>query len=172
MKVRSKTLVGEKYVNVDPGTPDSPALPNGGELPMSQSRSSVQLDDILSTFSVARRARLRRLLSGLGRGLGGSHAVGAAIGGASTLMIGGKRFSNTLAPEHRAVARLIPDLTTIFRAVDERRVMLQRLIVAARRVGRDVAAQNAALRSGLRELPPLLTTTRQATAHLARVGDR
>src|SRR5437763_4323356 len=69
VQVRAKTLVGENYVDVDPGTPDSPALPNGGELPMTQSRSSVQLDDILSTFIVARRARLRRLLSGLAGGL-------------------------------------------------------------------------------------------------------
>ena len=169
--VRAKTLVGENYVDVDPGTAPSPALPSGGELPMGRGSAAVQLDDILSTVSVQRRARLRRLLNGLGAGVGDSHAVGAAVDGVSSLLAGGKRFSNAVAPEREALARLIPDLSRVFRAVGERRAMIQQLVQAARRSASDVAAQDAALRAGLRELPPLLTSAGRTTTHLARVGN-
>jgi phospholipid/cholesterol/gamma-HCH transport system substrate-binding protein len=171
VQVRAKTLVGENYVDVDPGTTGAPALPSGGELPMSRGSASVQLDDILSTFSVQRRVRLRRLLSGLGAGLADSRSVGATVDGVSALLVGGKRGSNALVTEREALARLIPDLSRIFRAVGDRRVMIEQLVRAARRTATDVAAQDAALRAGLRELPPLLTSTRNTTTHLAAVGD-
>jgi phospholipid/cholesterol/gamma-HCH transport system substrate-binding protein len=170
VQVRSKTLVGENYVDLDPGTPSSPAVPDGGELPIARTKASTQLDDILSTISPKRRVRLQRLLSGLGTGLGDSKAVGAGVGGAAELLSGAKRLVNPLDAERESVRRLVADLGTVFTAVGERGAMIRRLVTAARSASTTIAAEDAALRAGLRELAPALEQTRRTTTHLAAVG--
>jgi phospholipid/cholesterol/gamma-HCH transport system substrate-binding protein len=172
VQVRAKTLVGENYVDLDPGTPASPAVPDGGELPIARAKRSTQLDDILSTISPPRRVRLQRLLSGLGSGVGDSKAVGAGVTGVSDLLLGGKRIFNPLAAERESLRRLVADLGTVFRAIGERRIMIQRLVSAARRTATTVAAEDEALRAGLRELPGALVQVRRTTARVAALGGR
>ena len=48
--LRAKSLLGETYVELTPGTQTAPKLPDGGSLPRTQISPSVQLDQILSTF--------------------------------------------------------------------------------------------------------------------------
>ena len=48
--LRSKTLLGETYVELSPGNPDGPKLPDGGSLPQAQVAPTVQLDQIFSAF--------------------------------------------------------------------------------------------------------------------------
>ena len=59
--LRQKTLLGETYVELTPGHPDSPKVPEGGMLAVTQVAPSVQLDEIFRTFD---RARGRRSRSG------------------------------------------------------------------------------------------------------------
>jgi phospholipid/cholesterol/gamma-HCH transport system substrate-binding protein len=170
VQVRAKTLVGENYVDLDPGTAASPRVPDGGELPIARAEASTQLDDILSTISVERRARLQRLLSGLGSGLGDDRAVASGIGGAADVLNGAKRLVDPLYAERQSVRRLVADLGTVFTAVGDRRTMIQRLVTAARRASKTIASEDEALRAGLRQLPPALEQVRHTTAHLAAVG--
>jgi phospholipid/cholesterol/gamma-HCH transport system substrate-binding protein len=172
VQVRAKTLVGENYVDLDPGSAASPAVPEGGELPLARAKISAQLDDILSTISPPRRARLRRLLAGLGPGTGDSKAVGAGVSGVSDLLDGGKRLFNPLAVERESLRSLVAHLGTVFHAVGERRAMIARLVLAARRTASTVAAEDHALRAGLSELPSALVQVRQTSTHLAAVGER
>src|ERR671926_1885038 len=44
--LRQKTLLGETYVELTPGTPGSPYIPEGGRLKNAQVKGSVQLDEI------------------------------------------------------------------------------------------------------------------------------
>jgi len=168
VQVRAKTLVGENYVDLEPGT--GAPVPDGGELPITRTKPATQLDDILSTFSPRRRARLQRLLSGVGPGLGDSRAVGRAISGVSELLEGGKRIAPALDDERDALRGLVADLGVVFRAVGERRDQIAQLVGAARRSATLVAGEDRALRAGLRELPPTLKQVRSTTSRLARVG--
>jgi phospholipid/cholesterol/gamma-HCH transport system substrate-binding protein len=55
--LRQKTLLGETYVELSPGNPHGPILPDGGTLSQAQVAPSVQLDQIFSAFDpVTRRA--------------------------------------------------------------------------------------------------------------------
>ncbi|HEX6391677.1 MAG TPA: MlaD family protein, partial [Solirubrobacteraceae bacterium] len=170
VQVRAKTLVGENYVDVEPGA--GGAIADGGELPMTRAKPATQLDDILATFSPQRRARLRRLLSGVGPGLGDSRSVGRGVSGIADLLDGGKRVAPVLDEERDALRALVADLGVVFRAVGERRDLIAQLVGAARRSATLVAAEERALRSGLRELPGTLTQVRATTGRLARVGHR
>src|SRR5690242_4269953 len=48
--LRQKTLLGETYVELTPGTAAAPAVPEGGALPASRVSDTVELDEILRTF--------------------------------------------------------------------------------------------------------------------------
>jgi phospholipid/cholesterol/gamma-HCH transport system substrate-binding protein len=53
--LRQKTLLGETYVELSPGNPRGPSVPDGGSLPQAQVAPTVQLDEIFSTFDPATR---------------------------------------------------------------------------------------------------------------------
>ena len=57
--LREKTLLGETYVQLTPGSSNSPALADGGTLPTSQVVPAVQLDEIFNTFDPQTRAAFR-----------------------------------------------------------------------------------------------------------------
>src|SRR5918994_1059689 len=48
--LRQKTLQGETYLELTPGTRDAPTLPEGSTLPAAQVSDAVQLDEVLRTF--------------------------------------------------------------------------------------------------------------------------
>src|SRR2546423_8034869 len=48
--LRTKTLLGETYVELTPGSPNKPALPDDGLLARGQVKHSVQLDEIFNAF--------------------------------------------------------------------------------------------------------------------------
>src|SRR5205807_3534443 len=53
--LRAKTLLGETYIELSPGTRSAPKLRDGATLPRAQISPTVQLDQILSTFDPATR---------------------------------------------------------------------------------------------------------------------
>ena len=54
--LRTKTLLGETYIELTPGDRHGPKLADGGTLPKAQIAESVQLDEIFRTFDARTRA--------------------------------------------------------------------------------------------------------------------
>lgn len=54
--LRTKTLLGETYIELTPGSRNGPKLADGGTLPQAQIAESVQLDEIFRTFNAKTRA--------------------------------------------------------------------------------------------------------------------
>jgi phospholipid/cholesterol/gamma-HCH transport system substrate-binding protein len=67
--VRPKSLLGEKYVALDPGKSD--ALSSGSRLPQEQVARSVELQDVVNSLDLPTREKLRTLIVALGGGLAG-----------------------------------------------------------------------------------------------------
>jgi phospholipid/cholesterol/gamma-HCH transport system substrate-binding protein len=59
-------LEGNYYVNLQPGTPEAPALTSGATLSSPHNSGPVQLDRVLSALNSNTRANLQTLLQGLG----------------------------------------------------------------------------------------------------------
>ena len=59
--LRQKTLLGETYVELAPGSKSSGTIPDGGDLPEGQVADTVQLDEILRTFDPEDPRALLRL---------------------------------------------------------------------------------------------------------------
>jgi phospholipid/cholesterol/gamma-HCH transport system substrate-binding protein len=57
--LRTKTILGETYVQLTPGSPKSPDLPDGGMLPQGQVQNAVQLDTIFNALDPQTRQAFR-----------------------------------------------------------------------------------------------------------------
>jgi phospholipid/cholesterol/gamma-HCH transport system substrate-binding protein len=68
--IRSRIfLEGNFYVDLAPGTPESPILKSGATLPAANTSGPVQLDRILSSLNSNARSNLQKLVQGLGAAL-------------------------------------------------------------------------------------------------------
>jgi phospholipid/cholesterol/gamma-HCH transport system substrate-binding protein len=79
--LRTKTLLGETYIELTPGDRDGAKLADGGTLPRAQIAESVQLDEIFRTFDAQTRAAFQTwqqdaALAIAGRGADLSYAFG------------------------------------------------------------------------------------------------
>ena len=70
MKIRPRIfLEGNFFVDVSPGTPSAPTISDGDTLPMTQTATPVQLDQVLSALPADTRKSLQQTLEGLGTAL-------------------------------------------------------------------------------------------------------
>src|SRR3954463_843608 len=70
IKIRPRIfLEGNFFVDVKPGTPTAPTIDDGDTIPMTQTATPVQFDQVLSILQSDTRDSLRKTLDGLGTGL-------------------------------------------------------------------------------------------------------
>ena len=62
-------LEGNFFLDVKPGSPSAPELEEGGNIPITQTSTAVQLDEILTSLQAPERENLQRLLQGYGQAL-------------------------------------------------------------------------------------------------------
>jgi phospholipid/cholesterol/gamma-HCH transport system substrate-binding protein len=171
VRIRTKTIVGETYVELTPGTPAAGAIREGGVLPITQAQDAVQLDQILSTLDPARRRRLQELLQGFGGGLrGASASLNQTLDALSGTVDHAGPVAQALAAQSEQLGSLVGDLGQVFSALGDRAAAIRRLATAGLATATAVADQGAALRQALRELPATVIQARDTTAHLAAVG--
>jgi virulence factor Mce-like protein len=72
VRIRPASLFELKYVSLVPGSGEP--LPQGGTIPLQQSRVNVNLSDAFSVFDARTRRNLQLLLTGAGQGLAGRGA--------------------------------------------------------------------------------------------------
>ena len=70
MKIRPRIfLEGNFFVDVKPGTPSGPTIDDGDTIPITQTATPVQFDQVLSILQSDTRSSLQKTLDGLGTGL-------------------------------------------------------------------------------------------------------
>lgn len=168
--VRTKTLLGEGYIEIAPGRAGTPELPEGGRLataPIVQQR----LDDVLGTFSPKTRGEVRRLFAGLASAFKGrakplNRTLGnleAATGDLSTVL-------NTLGGQSRQLQRLVADSGAVFASLGRRSTAMQEIITQGNRVLATTGTRDRDLKQVLREFPPFLTSLRGTSAKLEQAS--
>src|SRR5436190_11810670 len=70
MKIRPRIfLEGNFFVDISPGAPSAPTIADGDTIPVTQTATPVQLDQVLSALQSDTRTNLQKTLEGLGTGL-------------------------------------------------------------------------------------------------------
>ena len=71
LKIRPRLfLEGNFYIDMKPGTPSTDEIDEGGMIPVAQTSTPVQLDQILTALQTDTRTSLQKTLKGLGEALG------------------------------------------------------------------------------------------------------
>lgn len=161
--LRLKTLLGEVFVALSPGSASAPKLPDGGTLPSDQVEPTQPLDKVLDTLNPRTQRNLDRLLAGLSTGLAGrGGALNAALGNAAPTTAELDTLASILNRDRPTVQGLVHDTGVVLRAVSARRSALAQLVNTGDRVLATTAARNRDLTATIDALasvmPPLRTT--------------
>jgi phospholipid/cholesterol/gamma-HCH transport system substrate-binding protein len=152
--LRLKTLFGETYVELTPGTRASGPVPDGGMLPDSAIAPSVELDEVLRTFNPRTRAAFRGWLQSQADAIAGRGAdINAAIGSLPGFVDSADGLLATLDSQSAAVRRLVSSTGTFFGAISEREGQLRGLITDANGLFQTTSARNRDLADVFRRLP-------------------
>jgi virulence factor Mce-like protein len=151
---RTKTLLGEGYVQIAPGRPRAPIIPDGGRIPASHVRPSVQLDQFLSAFDQGTRQRLRDLFAGLATSLAGRDTqLSDSLGHAPTVAQSAGQVLASIDAKRYQLERLIAAAAGIVGVVGSREGALQSAVTAGDHVLAQTAAERQALSATVAELP-------------------
>jgi phospholipid/cholesterol/gamma-HCH transport system substrate-binding protein len=172
--LRRKTLLGEPFIQLIPGTPEDQGgtmLAEGGQLPLGQTEPSVDLDEALRAFNPPTRRDLRLIFSELALGTKDQgSALNGALGNLRPTTEAGADVLGTLASQHQAVHSLIRDSGATLQALSERKGDLRNLLDAGNRVLATTGARDRELSQTVKLLPAALDQLRPTLALAQDVG--
>ena len=165
--LRPKSLLGEKYLDLFPGTGGAPALDDGGTLPINRVTVSTDLQDVINTFDQPTRDKLQVVIDNLGGGL-----AGEGVPTNQTIRYGTQDLTdlaviaNTLSQRDQQLQTVIQalDAVTAELAASDKRQALGELIANSDRLIKNLADQDAQIKTALAATNAALTKTNTALA--------
>jgi phospholipid/cholesterol/gamma-HCH transport system substrate-binding protein len=161
VSVRPKSLLGERYLALDPGqAPD--ALPSGATLPPTAVTSSTSLEDVVNTFDQPTRDKLQTLIVELGAGVAGrGQEVNEGIVAGRQDLSDLRGIASALASRDAELKDVIANLDSVTQelARSDRRQELGALIQNLEALLHNLAGQEAQLQQALTETNAALTRT-------------
>ena len=180
-------LEGNFFVDLRPGSPSAPELPGGSELPMTQTSTAVQLDQVLTSLQSGSRRDLQVLLKGYGTGLTYEPTAAddatqdedvqgesAAESVNDSFKYGGKAGKGTaivnealLGREPHDLSGLIKAQRDVFTKLEGHEAQLQGLITNFNVTTGALAQEQANVSASVRELAPTLEEAEPSLRHLS-----
>jgi len=165
--LRIKTLLGETYVEITPGTPSAPPLPDGSQLPPAQVVPAVQLDQIYNTFDPATRRAFQQWQEDLAAVLrGNGQNLNSVLGNLPPFAANGTDLLRVLDVQQAATVGLLRSGGTVFAALDRYPAQLRNLITTGETTLHTTAERYASLAAIFRQFPSFLTQSRLTLARL------
>jgi phospholipid/cholesterol/gamma-HCH transport system substrate-binding protein len=152
--LRTKTLLGETYIELTPGSNDGSELADGGTLPAANSAQSVQLDEIFRTFDAETQEAFRTWMQEgavaiNGQGQSFSYALGEFEPTFSDL----DKLFRVLDTQRLAVGQLFRNGATSLRALRGREGQLASLIESSNAVFQTTARRDRDIEALFRAFP-------------------
>jgi virulence factor Mce-like protein len=165
--LRQKSLLGETYVELSPGSKTAPSLPDGGTLPQGQIAPTVQLDQILSTFDPATRKAFQTWMVQGGvaltnRGQQFNEAIATLYPFATNV----DSVLSVLKRDDAATRALLSNGGQVFSALAKSPAQLQGFVRNSNAVFASTAARNQELAAAIKAFPAFTVATRQTIARV------
>jgi phospholipid/cholesterol/gamma-HCH transport system substrate-binding protein len=170
--IRPQSLIGEKYVDCNPGTSAAPPLPRirrgagAGQyyLPVTHTSSPVDTDIVQDIYRQPVRQQFALIINELGTGLAARGSdLNAVIHRANPALGYTDQVLKILAAQNRQLAQLAQDSDTVLTPLAKDREAIRQWViqsnttsVASATRARDIAASFHLLPSFLRQLKPLM----------------
>jgi phospholipid/cholesterol/gamma-HCH transport system substrate-binding protein len=165
-KIRPRIfLEGNFFVDVTAGSPSAPELEDGATLPVQQTATPVQLDEVLTALQSDAREDLKVLLREYGKGLEGAGAQGfnRSIPYWEPAFRDSAIVADAMRGETgRDLSGYIKGAGTTAAALDRNREQLKSLITDFHTTAAAFAVQEGNLRAAIGELPQTLRTSMPA----------
>src|SRR5215216_897012 len=166
--LRQKTLLGETYVELTPGSPDARTVPENGTLAQSQVSPTVELDEILRAFDPKTRRAWQTWMQAQAQGIDGyGQDINDALGNLGPFAEDTATLVDILNRQQGAVTRLISNSGVVFGALTERQGQLRSLIRNSNQVFATTASRDEALKAAFVALPTFEDESRVTLRRLA-----
>ncbi|CAB4909122.1 unannotated protein [freshwater metagenome] len=173
VRIRTKTLVGENYVELDPGSPKAGPLGDNGVLPLAQAGEAVQLDEILSGLDDRTRKAIQANLDSLGGGFGERGAQLSRLFGTTPVTLKNvQELSDLLGDQKPQLAKMVDQTGQVLQAFANRTADVRNLAVQGQRTAAAAASRDAQIGATLAQLPDTLRQLEETSAKLGRVSRR
>ena len=168
--LRQKSLIGETYVELTPGSPSAAKLKEGATLSHSQVEPTVELDEILSIFDKDTKRAFRAWIkdAALSTRGGGGQDLNAALGNLSGFATDGADIFTVLDQQKQALQLLVRNTGQVFGALNERSGQLQDLIRNSHATFSATAEAQDALAETFQIFPTFQDESRLTLARLER----
>ncbi|HEY1511183.1 MAG TPA: MlaD family protein [Solirubrobacteraceae bacterium] len=169
---RPQSLIGEYFVECDPGTSGSPVLKPGSTLSVTHTQSTIPADLLADIMRLPYRQRLTLIVNELGAGLAGrSGDLQAALRRAVPAIDQTDRLLNLLGNDSATLQDLTHNANTVITALANNGANVARFITLANNAATDTATQQQNLRQTFQNLPGFLEQLRPALRKLGEATD-
>ncbi|HKG62914.1 MAG TPA: MlaD family protein [Solirubrobacteraceae bacterium] len=166
--LRQKTLLGETYVELTPGTPDAKPIPENGSVAQTQVSPTVELDEILRAFDPKTRKAWQTWMQAQAQGIDGyGKDINDALGNLAPFAEDTATLVDILNRQQGAVTRLISNTGVVFGALTERQGQLRSLIRNSNQVFATTASRDEQLKEAFVALPTFEDESRLTVRRLA-----
>jgi len=165
--LRTKTLLGETYIELTPGSREGPELDDGGTLPEANVAESVQLDEIFRTFNAQTRAAFQEWMQEAAVAINGQgQSLSYALGSLDPTVTEFDQLFRVLDSQRLAVGQLFRNGATTFQALRGREGQLADLIQSSNAVFQTTARRDQDIEALFRAFPTFLDESRLTFARL------
>jgi virulence factor Mce-like protein len=162
--LRQKTLLGETYVELTPGTKTAKPIPEDGRLKMAQVADQVELDQVFQAFTPKTRSELSSWLQNWSVSLNGREAdLSQLVGTLPAFSDEAAGVLGILDRQRAAVRHLVADGSTVFGTLADRSADIRQIVRDGTTVLQTTAAQPGQVRATVRQLPGTLRQVRGLT---------
>lgn len=170
--LRRKTLLGEAYVELAPGTAGARKLREGEDLPVARVQPSVEVDELFLAFDPKTRGAIRSWIKRFQKGVDGR---APEISGTLARLPGFVQESDdllgVLRAQEDATRTIVRDTGRTFAVVGRRGARVQELIDASATALDTTATREADLRATIKAFPPVLRELRGTLASAQRLAE-
>jgi virulence factor Mce-like protein len=171
-QLRQKTLLGETYVELTPGTPDAQDVADNGRLAEGQISPTVELDEIYRSFDRRTRDAFQSWMQTQAQAIDGhGRDLNDAFGNLGPFAEDAAVIVDILNRQEAAVQRVVQNTGVVFGALSERRGQLRELISNSNRVFRVTAERDEALKEAFTALPTFQRESRTTIRRLTQFAD-
>jgi phospholipid/cholesterol/gamma-HCH transport system substrate-binding protein len=152
--LRTKTLLGETYIELTPGSGKGPELTDGDTVPEANVAESVQLDEIFRTFDPETRAAFQSWMQEAAVAINGQgQSLSYGLGELEPTFADFDKLFRVLDTQRVAVGQLFRNGATTFRALRGREGELSSLIQSSNAVFQTTARRDRDIEALFRAFP-------------------
>lgn len=167
--LRPKSLLGQTYVELTPGSRTAPKLQDGDTLAGKNVAEAVDIDELIRTFDKPTRRAFQGWVKELATAIDGrGEELNDAFGTLPRFAASGADVLQVLDEEEPALHRLVRNASFTLGALNERRNQFQELIQNANGFFGALASRNESLAETIEILPTFLDESKATIARLER----